>query len=223
MGMFGLDLLTISSLLVLSSGPSGCSLPAAPRVLVDPVTEEIVYDYSKDSAALGLIHSDTVSPYGPGVDLTTGGLREDHPTTSIEVKWKIHEFPSLGLTCLYYDEIKVTVTLRPKIYVAKDYNHGACRKAIIAHERRHVKVDRAVMNRYAQSIGESVKKTVDSAGAFGPFTASALPAAQENLVSRVQEAIEAVKVDMEAEMADLQSKVDSREEYDRVSRICHGE
>lgn len=223
MAMWGLDILTAGSLMLLSGGGSDvvCTVRHAPQVSVTPQTQEISYDYDQTSAALSAMKSDTVSPYAPDADVTTGGLRADRPETRIEVRWNILEYPVLGLVCLSYDRVDITTTLKPKIYIAKDFTTDRrCKAAILEHEKKHVLVDRQIINKYAPKIGQAVKDTIDEAGALGPYKKDELDHWQKQMIEHVEAAAARHRLQMEKEMRARQAEVDSLEEYNRVSKIC---
>lgn len=207
------------SLALLVAANIQCTVPEAPRIYITPRTDPIVYDYSKTSAELGVHQSDTINPYGANVDTSTGGLREDKPQLKMEVFWKMREYQG-GEVCLWYDEVKVDIHLQPKIYIAKEFNKGRCRDAIMTHELKHVQVDRDVMNKYAQLIGQSVQQAVNSMGAVGPYNKHRLDSVQQSMASHIRNAVMQYQLPLQEEMRRRQSQVDSLEEYTAVSKIC---
>ena len=50
-----------------------------------PKTQDVIYDFSKSSAELSRMKSDTVSPFAPGTRTVTEGLRVDQPAVSVGV------------------------------------------------------------------------------------------------------------------------------------------
>lgn len=223
MALWGLDMIAASSLLLLSAGGGDitCRVAKAPQINVNPTSQSIVYDYSKTSAELNHMQSNTVSPYAPDADVTTGGLREDRPQTRIEVRWNVLEYPREELVCLSYNLIDVEIQLHPKIYIAKDFGADrACKAAILEHERKHVKIDRQVTNKYARLIGSALKRAIDDIGALGPYNKEDLPAMQKLMVEHVNRAAQSYDLQLEKEMRARQAEVDSLAEYERVSKLC---
>lgn len=219
--VFGPEILAMKAALILAAASGeACTVRKAPSITVKIETEEIDYDYSHTAAALGLMKTDSVSPYSPGADTVSGGLREDHPEIRSQVGWELMSEPYRKIGCLSYDKIDIVIHLDPKIYVAKEFNSGACREAILQHERRHVEVDRKVMNKYGASIGQAVQAAVNSAGALGPFKLEDQEKMKALSSSHIESAINTQKLLMEQEMRRLQGQVDSLEEYKRVSAQC---
>ncbi len=199
-----------------------CSAAEVIRVNINPKTENIRYDYSHSSTTLANKGSDTTSPYAPDADVSTGGLREDHPVTALRISWQSMTYPHLGVACLSFDEITLDIKLSPVIYVAREYkNKPRCKNRILEHEHKHVKVDRAVVNKYAPLMGQAIKKAVDSLGILGPYKTEDLPAVREKLNTYIQNAATSYNTQMEAEMLHRQSEVDSLKEYEAVSAVCN--
>lgn len=218
--MFGIDLTTIGGLLILAANTVQCTVPQAPNIVINPTTAPIQYEFSLSSEQLGRFQSDTVNPYAPGVDTATGGLRHDRPRIKTDVKWGTLSYPNQQVSCLWYESINVSIELSPKIYVAKEHSQPACRNAIIEHEKRHVLVDREIINQYAQGIGQAVKAAVDGIGAMGPYNYHELDKVREQLVGHVRTAVDSQKFLLYQEMSRRQGEVDSLAEYERVNKIC---
>lgn len=220
--MFGIDVLTLGSLAVLSAAsPQKCELPQSPRIVVTPRTDDIKYHMNMSSAQLSRKKSDTVSPYAAGTDSTTGGLRVDKPKISMDIRWKISQNKRTGKACIWYDRIDIDIHLRPEIYIAQDFSYSPCKEAIIEHELKHVTVDRKVMNKYAREIGNALRQAVDRVGAIGPYDASAVEATQTKMGEYIQATVNSFQGRLNSEMDARQQKVDSLQEYERISKICH--
>lgn len=204
------------------AGGQACKVPRAPQVVVTPVTKPVVYDFSRTVAELSAMKSDTVNPYGPGADTATGGLRFNETELRVSVRVGYEQRLPRGV-CMWYDTVEVQVELAPRVYVAKEFGRGACHKEILAHEQRHVRVDREIINRYVQSMGDLVRQIVNASGAAGPFPQSEIPARQDRMVALIRDGILSQKAELEAYIRKRQAEVDTLEEYERVSAICHRE
>lgn len=220
----GPDVLILPMAIALAAGSGGhklaCTVPQAPQVMVRVTTDQIDYDFSQTAKALTALKGDTLSPYAPGADTVSGGLREDHPAIKSEIKWQVMYEERSDQACMWYDSITINIHLDPKIYVAREFNVGACREEILRHERKHVDIDQTVMNKYGRKIGEAVQKAVDAAGAVGPFRYSNIEEMKGMASNHIESAINSQKLLMEKEMRQLQGQVDSLAEYERISAVC---
>lgn len=220
MAVFGLDIPVLTTLAVLAAAPVECALDEAPRINVNPQTDEIAYNFNISTKELQAMKSDTVSPYAPGTDSTTSGLRVDKPEMKVEVNLRTAEYTELGQICFSYGDINIDIHLHPEIFIARDYSFRGCKEAILEHEHKHVKVDREIMNKYSRIIGEEVLDIVNKAGAMGPYPVSEAELVQQRLYDYVSNAVMKHKYNLQEEMAQRQRQVDSLEEYERVSAIC---
>ena len=219
-------------MLAAAPGPMNCAVPQAPQVVITPRTAEIVYDFSRSTAELdAMARKLGTTPTGAkasrGQDSQTGGLRYDRPLIRSAVTWGYTQ-ETLGdvptRVCLWYSKITVDIEMKPVIYLAKERSAaGPCREAILAHERRHVQVDREVMNRFASDVGKAIQRTVDETGAFGPFPAANREALGKELTARINKVLDMHEKAMSATMDARQMEVDSAAEYARISAICHAQ
>lgn len=221
--LFGPDILIFkAALMIAAAAPleNGCKADKPPAIAVKVETADIFYDYSRAAKDLSRMKVDTVSPYAPGSDTVSGGLREDKPEIRTQIGWQMKYSPRKNIGCLSYDKIDITIRLHPKIYIAREFNTGVCRDAILQHERRHVAVDRQVMNKYADLIGRAVQTTVTGADTWGPFKLEEQERIKKASSLPVENAVNAQIAVMQQEMRRLQAQVDTLEEYKRVSSYC---
>ena len=220
----GPDILALPMAIALAASPGAqalsCHVPKAPHIGVKVVTEDIVYDFSQPALGLSQMKNDTVSPYAKGTDTVSGGLREDHPLIKTQVEWQVEIDQRNNTACMWYDQITITIELKPKIYVAREFNVEGCREAVLNHEHKHVDVDRVVINRFAAGIGQAVQKVVDKVGVIGPFDFATVEDVKVRSSGYISTMVDGQKKIMEAEMRDLQGQVDSLQEYERVSSYC---
>lgn len=214
----------------MAAGGIKCAVPSAPRVTVNARTADIVYDYSKNSAQLKAISREkgsTPNPLHDAPDTYVNGLRSDKPKTNTEVTVS-------GVTetfngkptrvCLWYDKVDLNIDLQPVIYLAKERNvPGKCREEILIHERRHVQVDREVMNQLAQDAGRSIQNAVNNAGAQGPYPAVNTEAVRDKMAKQIHAIVDQHVAQMTKILERRQAQVDTAEEYARISAICRAE
>src|ERR1019366_1049474 len=203
-----------------------CVETVPPSIKVDPVSDEIQYDFSVPSRDLSPVRLGAAAAraYPAGTDTVTGGLRWDTPVTGFEIETGGADFSKMHQACLWYKTVSVKIRLSPHIYIAKEFSApGSCREAIMAHELHHVDVDREMMNKYSQIIGEAVQKVANETGAVGPVDSDKIDEKRDELQQKVKAAIGAAEEPLHAEMRERQAQVDSPEEYRRVSAICNAE
>jgi len=218
--IFGPDILAgPAAALILASTQMSCKVTEAPAITMKVITDDIHYDYTRSAADLTRVQTDTINPFPKGSDSVTGGLREDHPTILSEMQWSVR-YSDRGPACMFFKTIDVTIHLKPTIYLAREFNQGQCRDAVLGHERQHIKVDREVMNKYAAIVGAGLQHTVNSVGALGPFDIKNKDAVKAQASGYVKKTLDVYEKQMAAELRQRQQAVDNIDEYKRIGTFC---
>ncbi len=216
--MTPLELLT-TGFFVLAAQPVQCRVPKAPEIEVIPKTAPTAYDFSKSIEELREIKTDTISPYGQHVEQLVYGLHRGQMSIGYNIEFGGIEYTGLGLSCLYFSKVNVTLELNPVIYVVEELKPGTCaHRAVLQHEKKHVKTDRRVANKYAREIGLAVQRAVNSAGAVGPYRREDIPRVRNRMAEHISSTIKSLEFSMHEEQMRLQQSVDSMGEYDEVAR-----
>jgi len=203
--------------------PVQCRMTRAPVININPVTKKIKYVTNKSSAELTAMRSSTISPYGLNVDTATGGLRHDQPYMEWQIEYNIVTDPNTQTFCMAYSEVNLEIKLSPTIYLAKEYNSGRCGQEVLKHEKKHVIVDRKVINKHSQAIGMSIQKAINNIGAVGPFPVSRINEIRASMKGHIESAVSSTKLAMVNDMNRYQQQVDSKAEYDRVGSHCESQ
>jgi len=217
--MLGLDSVALSGLMMLASVE--CTADIKPQIHIQPRTQDIQYEFRYTSEELTRLKASSMGAQALGADMVTGGLREDEPKIGVNVSWKVQEYTHKDAACIWYDKIHVTIDLAPKIYIAKDFNYSPCRKEIIEHEKDHVRVDRKIFNKYSQKMARSVENAVRKMNVNGPYRKDQIPMVQEKMAKYIQNSVMAQVDGINKDMKVLQAKIDSPQEYARITKICH--
>ena len=220
--MIGIELITIPTLLT-HIGLAACAPESAPKVNLNIVEKQIVYDVTKSHNQLEQFSIDTVSPYEAGVHSKISGLMSGdiNVSMSANIAWSSH--PVTKNTCMWYDTINLTITSSPTIYIAAEHNHDRCRyDATMKHEMKHVAADQAIMRKYKPIFAGKIQNVLRQNAAYGPFKKSQIESKRADMNKNIQEIVEKVLVQMKEERRIIQQRIDSKHEYDRLSRQCNG-
>lgn len=218
--MLGLELI-VGGLLELASA-GGCGKQKMPHILSEPLVAVAKVDYTKGRDDLKNFDIDTVSPYGPRHHAKIGGLMSGEIRVESRVRFMQEKYPARGAGCVHIDSIDLIVHVNPTIYVAREYARGTCQHdAILEHERQHVKTDVAIARKYAATLKNMMSAHLRSSGySFGPYPIETMTAAQERIQNQLQALIMRNNEVMTRERKAEQQKLDSLEEYNRVSAQC---
>lgn len=200
----------------------GCGKQKIPHILSEPLVSVAKIDDSKGRDELKRFDIDTVSPYGPGHHAKIGGLMSGEIRVESRIRFMQEKYPARGAGCLHIDTIDLIVHVNPTIYVAREYQKGTCQyNAILQHEKEHVKTDAAIARQYAVTLKNAMAAHLRSAGhSYGPYPLETLNNAQERIQNQIQALILRGNEQMTRERKAQQQKLDTIEEYNRVSAQC---
>lgn len=199
-----------------------CHAKTAPKINVIPSKSHVKYDFTRTKAQLNTADIDTVSPYGPQHKTNVSGLMSG----SIEVKNQIgfmHEtYEQLGVGCLYLNSVEVRVHVDPTVYIAREHPQGSCmHTAVLEHERKHVREDQLIVNKYANIIGKALASVVNSQGAaFGPYEKERMPVVQQNIQNSLNKVVKKYNDELNQERRQRQQAIDNFEEYESIGKRC---
>lgn len=199
-----------------------CIVKQAPRVIVTPSKSTIKYDFTKTREQLRAFDIDTVSPYDAKSETHVGGLMSGEIQMESRINFLKETYQPIDRHCLYIDTVEVKLHINPTIFVAKNYKRGSCEhEAILDHEKKHISVDRLIVNKYAQRIADTLSFALNKYGAaYGPYGRGELETAQGKLQSYIETIIKDESDRMNAERREKQQAVDTLEEYERIRKVC---
>jgi hypothetical protein len=219
--LFGLEL-TAVSLLHLASYQIECNIKKPPEINVLPSKSNITYDHSKTINDLNNYDIDTISPYGPGAETNVNGLMSGEISFEQKIQLATETYSQLGQGCLYINKIDISVNIDPTIYIAKEIKKGTCKyDSVMKHEKKHVKVDKIIVNRLVKRVGVTLYNDITLNGAsFGPYRIEDFPKEQQKINERISKIVQEQVDIMNKERKTAQQTVDSLVEYERVDNEC---
>lgn len=219
--MIGLDYL-VAGHLHLAAADIKCQLKKAPRIEVAASDTTVQYDHSKRKEELDAIGSDTKSPYGANVRSHVGGLMSGEVRVSQNIRIMQETYPTMGAGCLFVDSVTVNIHIKPIIYIAREFEKGSCMYgAIMEHEKKHIAVDRKIINKYTNLIVHALDAGLKQMGyAQGPYRTGQLEIEQKRMQDVSQAIVQRFSSQMTEERKRLQQQIDNLQEYNRVNNMC---
>lgn len=199
-----------------------CKAKRPAKIKINPVTKKLRYDFSKPLSAMQVKADNNHNPYGAHAKTVTQGFMMGDIRMVPTVKISGFENSRTGATCLWYDEIKIDVEINPSIHIGKEiYNDPCLRQSVLDHEHKHVIVDRKVVNQFSKNIGYRLKRELQQEGSsIGFFPRSQKSAMIDRMQQMVQTSAREEFEKLNTIRRDAQSKIDTREEYERVAAQC---
>ena len=199
--------------------------PLTPERCRDGFPELYSYEanVSFDFEPARLHHNRSIAELGRAAIHGRGSRVLGVTASKIGVQTKVHYkvLPMGDTTCFWVH--RIDVILRPSVldvYIAREYKKGSCPyKAILHHEREHVRIARDTLERFTTSVRSALTSPLIPT-ALNPEV-SASPGAAKARVEKVgQQLIKPVVKVMEKEYRKLQARLDTPKEYERVRRRC---
>lgn len=199
---------------------AGCPRFDRPSLQVDAQAVPLKRDFDKTLAQLQAMPGRSSGPAGAQSGQVLGLA---HATFG--ERWQIGAQYSPqpgGMFCAALSKLTVSFGFQERIvYVARDLPPGSCiQREVLNHEMKHVAVDEALLREFMPTFRRRVEAVVARQGtirARGQDQAMAL------LRQPIDTAIRALMQDFSREREKRQMKVDTLEEYRRVSKSCNGE
>jgi hypothetical protein len=199
-----------------------CVSKTAPKINITPTKSRVKYDFTKTKADLNSFNIDTISPFGPQHKTNVSGLMSGSIQVSQQIGFMNETYEQLGQGCIYIRSIDVKLHIDPTVFIAKEHPPGTCmHNAVMAHEKKHVREDQLIVNKYANIIGRNLGAFLDTQGAaLGPFNLEKIPKVQENIQNSLTAVLKKYNDIMNMERKERQQAIDSLEEYEDLGRQC---
>ncbi len=223
--MIGLEYILASQMILAAANKPAmqCQMKVQPEISVVAKGLDRGIDHTKSIRQLNAFKPSVgPSPYGADAQTYLQGVARGGVSTTGQYQFGHETHTKLGQSCLYVNKVEIVITLDSAIYIASDYPKGTCHyNAVLEHEKKHVAVDRELVNKYSNIIVRAVNNTLKTIGyAQGPFPAAQLPAVQSKIDSYLSQIIGAYGQNFAAERQKLQGQVDTLAEYNRVHAKC---
>ena len=200
----------------------------APRVWAAPDCEssaDLSYDIELeiDTPAARVIHDRSSAQLGQsrihGSNARVLGLAY----TGLAFGWSIgFDAEPMGEGyCFWVSNVRLTIRQpSPNIYVAREYRRGSCQyRTILAHEQKHVRNAREVINRYKPRLRQVLTSLRIPTG-LRPIYVTEPATARARLRKLMKELAEPLYREMARELSKAQAKLDSPASYRLYFKQC---
>lgn len=215
---FAFLLLALLALPAAAQPESECDADFTPFVNVTPVFDSPNYNFTTGLDGIQKIAQDSGHSIHEKI-----ALGVTHYQTMLEFRTPvvILTYPD-GNSCARVQRIDVTIGYKDvTVYVAREIPEGSCGfDEVMAHEQKHIDVNRGVLQDYAPRIQESVEDYLrGNAVIHGQDHDAEIARLRQNL----QNLLDDLSTKMMNDNIARQKEVDSPEEYARLSHVCGGQ
>jgi len=220
--LFGFILLTITQAAWADADDGACPAFSAPVVTLTQLRAAPQVDrthslYSLRDLAKGQTDHFSETYHESPVGLTAATL-----TLDANYKIMITEVPPGPTYCAQIANMDVRLGFNDTtVYIAREVQEGTCGfREVLAHESRHVATDESLINEETFPVSKAFEKAALQIGVVQS-------ASKENAQQQVQEAMDSFIKDtghiLSGARKVRQARIDTPEEYKRLSSVCSGQ
>lgn len=196
---------------------------SAPAINVKLDEVPVRYSTKYSSKQLEGFQIDTVSPYGAHVHTRVSGLTEGKMESATQVSIGRSINPATQTSCLWFENIEVVIRTIPTVHIASEHVNNKCRyRVTLEHEMKHVDVSRRLAREYAPKIKSVLMNEVRRLGVVGPGPAPHAETLRADMMKVIEQAVGTVLAEMRIQHRMRQQNVDTKAEYDSLSKMCGG-
>lgn len=199
------------------------SLACAPKV--DPDVDIIInskpvhHDNSKTITELSQLFTSGQTVFD-SQHAKVAGLHRSNIPRHYQLNFKITS--DRKQSCIHLTDVTVTIDHSATIYIAKEYLDDRCLyNTVLKHELQHEKIDQQTLRRYKHNFYRAARAFAKENSSFGPFPADQLDAKKQELVDLLGQQLEPIEKEWWHELRRRQAKIDTPQEYKRLSDKCH--
>ncbi len=206
------------------AGIFSCTQPHAPHVALIFNNNPPQIRVAQSAARMAALRKKSASPnYGgefPNVEGITNGtfnIKYDLNFTAVE-QMVFHT------ACVQTKDARITITYTPVIYISKKAVPGTCMyKETMAHEMRHVGADVGTVDTYLPLIKSAATSALMPQHDPRPIKQSQIKDYQASESKKLSQAMDKVTAALQRTRQIRQMKIDTRQEYERLSHACPNE
>lgn len=216
----GIDPFSATAAVILA-GLSTCAPREAPKVDIAFQNNPPERSNALSHENLGQFNADTQFSHGRNEVFITGGLTRSNIGTQFKMALKIAQNSATQESCVWIDNISVTVTYAPVVYIASNYDRKSCRyRETLLHETRHVNTDVITLNEHLPVIKADIAAAAAALGVQGPVPEENVKDLHAKIEKDITAALQSASDKMNAARMARQQLLDTRQEYLRLGRIC---
>ena len=217
--LIGPDLALSLPTLALLVGMQSCEAQGPPEIEVTSAERPLVTDNSKSIGEITGMAAGAYRPAGAWVHATGLTVGVFQFETKYRIRSTVERFSGTG--CYWLDAVTVELNFVPKVYIAREYAEGSCRyRAVLAHEMKHVAVDREILAEYLPVVRERLRNASAELGVIGPKSRGGEAEAKRRIGGVIERAVNQVLEKIQAERRRRQQTVDTPREYRAVQARC---
>jgi hypothetical protein len=196
----------------------------APNLIITIAQTPLTLDHSQSRDMLKQIGSDLKSPYPDHYKSHVNGLMRSKIDVKSNVQLSWQKYTNFDVNCFNYTEIRITATLQPNMYVAKEIPSNTCLyNEVVRHENKHYEVDKGILSAYQSTLQFQLNQLLRKYPAIGPYKSHQIEEAKAWMHKQIELIIQSTHDQLQSLRMKQQASIDTIQEYNRVAAACPGD
>lgn len=192
-----------------------------PKINVKLSQSRLVTDNTRNRDQLATLNSSSLSPIYGGEFPIVNGLTSSNINVTADTSFTMASNNALKKGCIIVQNVDVKLTYSPTVYIYKNFRPGSCMyREVMEHEMQHVQVDKNALSAFKNYIKKATKYAVNATLAPDPLPIDKIEDAKINMAKSISVAVQFATKKMQEQLKTRQRQIDTREEYQRMSRVC---
>lgn len=218
MVVFVLMLMPVSGALA-QGFSSGCAFRPLPLVRVDVRENPVNINHQQTRSQLTAQPNNTHLRI-PGAE-AVAGLTANPIQATASLSFDSESSFLGGSGCLWLTTLTIQITAAPEISIAKELAENSCQyRAVLAHEQKHVAVDRELLQAFAKRIEPTFRDFAREMAVQGPLPSSVMYQAQNTTTNRINIRLQSEMTKFQHERDRKQQALDTAAEYHAIASQC---
>ncbi len=215
--------LPLSTAYVLASFFS-CDPATPPSVTVQFQNTPLKISNTRPSAYLMDLKKDSSSPNYGGEFPKLDGLTSGTFQFKYDLDFTDTEQLMLHKACVRTKSAHIVITYMPTIYISSNAQPSTCRYNVtFEHEMRHVNTDINTINEFISYIQTHAAVAISPEHSLQPILETQIESAHDRVSNKLSQALTDATDVLQQTRTYRQRQIDTRQEYERLSKACPNE
>lgn len=203
------------------AGLFSCDIVPPPQVQVIFNNRAPIVTHALNHQEMEKFSVTTVFSRKPQEIFIRSGVTESKMTSNIDLNFQVITTQLLGKSCLSLSEVVVHFDYDPTVHIAVNYPKGSCHyRETWLHELKHVNTDIITITEFMPYFKKAMQLTTNSLPTKGPFPKEKMETHQKAMTEKLSDTLRAAMKALEETRQARQQKIDTRQEYMRLSKVC---
>ena len=201
-------------------GLFSCPARSAPDITLQFQNDPPRISHTRSSASLTKLKKVSSSPSYEEFPILEG-VTSSQIQLKYDVSFTDREELRSHQSCVAISSARITITYKPVVYINSNIPKGSCRyKETLKHEMKHVATDIDTINEFLPDIRDAAANALRHTQTTEPIDTDRADDLHDDISEKLSEAVNEENAELQKTRKKRQRQIDSREEYERLSKAC---